>query len=126
MLKKACDDFVMWWYMYFYLKGFKMEEFHFRIHFCFFQMPHFSHFNWKCLNWDTSYILNIKKWSIRNKNHKIFFKEPKLKLFDFGAFPIKILMPSHDKIILHMLFCGISKYLPYMIYPILPEHSSPV
>ena len=82
-----------------------------------FEMSHFSHFHWKFLkiiyeNRDTSNILNIKKWGISNKNHKtsfqtakgLLFKEPKLQLFDFEAFPIKNLIPSHDKIIFYMLF----------------------
>ena len=30
--------------------------------------------------------------------------EPEIELFDFGVFQIKIKMPSHDKIIFHMLF----------------------
>ena len=31
-------------------------------------------------------------------------KEPKMKLFDFGAFQKNMQMLSHDKIIFHMLF----------------------
>ena len=41
------------------------------------------------------------------KKHVINFKterELKMKFFDFGAFQIKMQMPSHDKIVLQMLF----------------------
>ena len=31
-------------------------------------------------------------------------KEPKMKFFDFGAFQNKMQIPSHDKIIFHVLF----------------------
>ena len=55
--------------------------------------------------WDISNISNIEKWGILNYSHVIKTEnEPKMKLFDFGAFQINMKMPSHDKIIFHMLF----------------------
>ena len=46
------------------------------------------------------------KWSISKNSHVINFKtekEPKMNLFDFGAFQKIMQMLSHDKIIFHML-----------------------
>ena len=64
--------------------------------------------------WDISNISNIEKWGILNYSHVIKTEnEPKMKLFDFGAFQINMKMPSHDKIIFHILFWGISYYFPY-------------
>ena len=31
-------------------------------------------------------------------------KEPEMKILDFGAFQNKMQMPSHDKILFHVLF----------------------
>ena len=58
-------------------------------------MPHFS---FLILKWENGAF---------QKKHVINFekeKELKMKFFDFGAFQNKMQMPSHDKIIFHMLF----------------------
>jgi len=65
------------------LKFPKIEDFHFRFHFCFLGS------NRK--NWGISNISNIEKWGISNYSHVINFKTekaPKMKFFDFGAFQI--------------------------------------
>ena len=57
--------------------------------------------------WDNSKFSNIEKWGISRKNHVINYKtgkEPKMIVFDFGAFQRKMQMLSQDKILLHMLF----------------------
>ena len=49
----------------------------------------------------------MKKWGISKNQHVINFKtenEPKMKFFDFRAFQKIEKMPSHDKILFHMLF----------------------
>ena len=59
------------------------------------------------LSCDSIFQNPIEKWGISNNSHVINFKtenEPKMKFFDFGAFQINEQMPSHDKIIFHMLF----------------------
>ena len=48
-----------------------------------------------------------KKWGILNKKHVTSFKtsfEPKLKVFEFGAFQNKMHMASREKYIFHTLF----------------------
>ena len=45
-------------------------------------------------------------------------KEPKMKFFDFGAFQINGQMPSHDKIIFHMLF-GAFEMPHFILLPVL-------
>ena len=54
-----------------------------------------------------SNIFCIEKWGISKKRHVTSFKtrnEPKMKLFDFGAFQNKMHMASREKYIFHMLF----------------------
>ena len=49
----------------------------------------------------------MKKWGISKNYHVINFKtenEPKMKFFNFGAFQKIAKMPSHDKVLFHMLF----------------------
>ena len=131
--KHVKDDFLMWWHLHIYLKCPKIQEFHFRFLRCFTidhvgiiqKTPLFYvrnirnaffpfHDQIKKEKWDISNISNIEKWGILNYSHVIKTEnEPKMKLFDFGAFQINMKMPSHDKIIFHILFWGISYYFPY-------------
>ena len=53
-----------------------------------------------------SKFFRIEKWGISKKRHVTSFKtrnEPKMKLFEFGAFQNKMHMASREKYIFHML-----------------------
>ena len=57
--------------------------------------------------WGISKNSNIKNRGISKKKHVISFKiknEPKMKVFDFGAFQNKMHMASREKYIFHILF----------------------
>ena len=65
-------------------------------------MPHFSYFRNQIGKMGHFKIFEHKKfWHVINFKAE---KEPKMKLFDFGAFQNLKQMLSHDKIIFHMLF----------------------
>ena len=56
--------------------------------------------------WGISGKTNIKKWGISRKKHVINFKtrkEPKMNMFDFGAFQEKLHMLSRAKYLLQRL-----------------------
>ena len=57
--------------------------------------------------WGISKNSNIKNRGISKKKHVTSLKmknEPKMKVFDFGAFQINMHMASREKYIFHMLF----------------------
>ena len=57
--------------------------------------------------WGISGKTNKKKWGISRKKHLIDLKtrkEPKMNMFDFGAFKEKLHMLSHAKYLLQRLF----------------------
>ena len=60
------------------------------------------------INYSLWYFGNaIEKWGISKKKHLTSLKmknKPKIKVFDFGAFQIKMHMASRGKYIFHMLF----------------------
>ena len=62
-------------------------------------MPHFSYLILK--NSEHKKVRAFKKQHVINFKTE---KETKMKFFDFWAFQNKMQMPSHDKIIFHMLF----------------------
>ena len=108
-IKHVKDDFIMWWHLHFLFEmdpNFAVWKL---VTWFLSEMPHFLCPKYlKCSNfpiwkWEISKISNIKKLDISNKKHVIKLKQKK-KLFDFGAFQIKIQMPSHEKILLQMLF----------------------
>ena len=77
--------------------------------------PIFPIWFWKREKWGISNISNIEKWGISDFSHVIILKtekEPKMKLFDFGAFQINganvITWQNH----LSQAFWGISYYPP--------------
>ena len=123
--KHVNEVFITWRHLNFSLKYPKIEHFHsrfvsrFKIDHVTFSLKcplfcvrkpwnaSFSHPILKIGKWDISRFSNIKKWDILGKKHVTWFlnnKEPKMKFINFGAFWEKIQMPSHDKILLHMLF----------------------
>ena len=56
------------------------------------KMGHFKNIEYKKVGHLKKHVINLKTE-----------KEPKMKFFDFGAFQNKMQLPSHDKIIFHML-----------------------
>ena len=93
--KHVKENFVMWWNFLNFLKSPKIEEFHFRFifsfkihHVLFFEMPHFFMFEFFEMPHFSHFQNQIEK----------------MKFFDFGAFQKIEKMPSHDKILFHMLF----------------------
>ena len=64
-------------------------------------------------------FFTTEKWGISKKRHVTSFKtrnEPKMKLFESGAFQNKMHMASCEKYIFHMLFWDISDYPTYDSY----------
>ena len=75
--------------------------------FVFPEMPHFSHFQNQMGKWGISRFSNIKKVGHFEKKHVIDLKtrkEPKINMFDFGAFQGKLHMLSRAKYLLQRLF----------------------
>ena len=69
----------------------------------FFEMPQNRRISFSVPIW----FWKWEKWDISKNWHVINFwteKEPKMKIFDFGAFQKIRKMLSHDKILFHMLF----------------------
>ena len=69
------------------------------------------------------YFEHSKIWAITNKNHAINFKtqiEPKMKIFDFGAFQIN--MPSPD---MSFFTCDFGNFVlpPYKLYRLIHSTS---
>ena len=95
------------WFSHFKIDhAFFLEMTHFLL-FVFPEMPHFSYLILKMGKWGISGKTNRKKWGISRKKHVIDLKtrkEPKMNMFDFGAFQEKLHMLSREKYLLHMLF----------------------
>ena len=73
----------------------------------FLKCPIFPIFKMRQEKWGISKNSNIKNRDISRNQHVINFQrenQPKIKLFDFGAFQIKMHMASREKYIFHMLF----------------------
>ena len=118
--KKYVEDvFCTWWHMQKFLKCPKIEPIHFRFFPCFtvvfleiwcskiLKCPIFPIFRIRWEKWGISGKTNRKKWGISRKKHVIDLKtrkEPKINMFDFGAFQEKLHMLSREKYLLHMLF----------------------
>ena len=72
-----------------------------------FEVPHFSNLILRMRKWGNSRFSNAKKWGSSRKKHVIDLKtrkEPKMNIFDFGAFQKQMHMPSRAKYLLHILF----------------------